>query len=62
MKAIRRNLSKLRWCSFCGYEQAERLYLIAGPDCFICNECVEAAREIGQQMVIDRAVREVANG
>jgi hypothetical protein len=28
-------------CSFCGKAQSEVLQLIAGPDAFICNECVQ---------------------
>ncbi len=28
-------------CSFCGKAQPEVLQLIAGPQVFICNECVQ---------------------
>jgi ClpX C4-type zinc finger protein len=28
-------------CSFCGKAQSDVLQLIAGPDAFICNECVQ---------------------
>lgn len=38
-------------CSFCGKEQAEVGYLVAGPTVFICNECVELCREIGQEIL-----------
>ena len=39
------------YCSFCGKSQHEVRKLIAGPTVFICNECVELCREIGQQML-----------
>ena len=44
------------YCSFCGKTEHEVLYLITGPTVFICNECVEVCREIGAQMVIDKAL------
>lgn len=33
-------------CSFCGKTEEQVKRLIAGPDVFICNECVEACNEI----------------
>lgn len=48
VKATRKPL----YCSFCGKEQAELAYLVAGPGVFICNECVELCREIGQTMLV----------
>lgn len=33
-------------CSFCGKNQDEVEKLIAGPDVFICNECIELCNEI----------------
>ncbi|PID77333.1 MAG: ATP-dependent Clp protease ATP-binding subunit ClpX [Deltaproteobacteria bacterium] len=33
-------------CSFCGKKEAEVGKLIAGPDVFICNECIELCNEI----------------
>lgn len=33
-------------CSFCGKSQHEVKKLIAGPDVFICNECVDLCHEI----------------
>jgi len=33
-------------CSFCGKSQEEVEKLIAGPDVFICNECIELCNEI----------------
>lgn len=47
------------YCSFCGKEKRECAYLVSGPTVFICNECVEAAREIGQNMLVENAVAKV---
>jgi ATP-dependent Clp protease ATP-binding subunit ClpX len=44
------------YCSFCGKEKREVAYLVPGPTVFICNECVELCREIGQQMLVENAV------
>jgi ATP-dependent Clp protease ATP-binding subunit ClpX len=33
-------------CSFCGRGKSEVRKLIAGPECYICDECVETCREI----------------
>jgi ClpX C4-type zinc finger len=41
----RERLEVLR-CSFCGKQQSEVTKLIAGPTSFICNECVEACKNI----------------
>lgn len=55
-------------CSFCGKMQGEVRQLIAGPNIFICNECVELCNEIikedqekerfkfGEEIVIPRPV------
>jgi hypothetical protein len=34
------------YCSFCGESQHEIEKLIAGPNVFICNECVELCMDI----------------
>ena len=34
------------YCSFCGKSQHEVRKLIAGPNVFICNECVELCMDI----------------
>lgn len=44
------------YCSFCGKEQDEVAYLVAGPTVFICNECVELCREIGQEMLVTNVI------
>jgi ATP-dependent Clp protease ATP-binding subunit ClpX len=35
-----------RQCSFCGKRENEVRKLIAGPDVFICDQCVALANEI----------------
>ncbi|MDP3683033.1 MAG: ClpX C4-type zinc finger protein, partial [Ignavibacteria bacterium] len=35
-------------CSFCGKKQDDVDKLIAGPDVFICDECIELCNEIVQ--------------
>ncbi|HCK80091.1 MAG TPA: ATP-dependent Clp protease ATP-binding subunit ClpX, partial [Candidatus Competibacteraceae bacterium] len=37
---------KLLYCSFCGKSQHEVRKLIAGPNVFICDECVELCNDI----------------
>lgn len=41
------------YCSFCGKRDSDVGYLVAGPSVFICNECVELCREIGQTMLVE---------
>lgn len=36
----------INYCSFCGKNQDEVDNLIAGPQVFICNECVALCNEI----------------
>ena len=36
-------------CSFCGKSQGDVIRLIAGPDVYICNECVALCEEIIMQ-------------
>ena len=33
-------------CSFCGKDQDEVLKLIAGPNVYICNECITLCQDI----------------
>ena len=44
------------FCYFCGKGDDEVGYLVAGPTVFICNECVELCREIGQKMLVEHAI------
>jgi hypothetical protein len=39
-RALGLKLPKILHCSFCGKSQHKVKALIAGPGCFICNECV----------------------
>jgi ATP-dependent Clp protease ATP-binding subunit ClpX len=39
-------LPNLLHCSFCGKSQHEVLKLIAGPQVYICNECISLCNEI----------------
>ena len=41
-----KNSEKLLYCSFCGKSQHEVQRLIAGPQVFICNECVSLCTDI----------------
>lgn len=45
-------------CSFCGKNQDEVEKLIAGPDVFICDECIELCNEI----VLDKDGSEIGDG
>ncbi len=36
----------LRRCSFCGKPQSQVKHLVAGPNVFICNECISLCQEI----------------
>ena len=42
----RNDHEKLLYCSFCGKSQHEVRKLIAGPNVFICDECVELCNDI----------------
>src|ERR687896_1751982 len=46
------------YCSFCGKSQHEVRKLIAGPNVFICNECVELCADIIKEE--DRKTRKAA--
>lgn len=48
------------FCDFCGKIDREVKYLIAGPRVLICDECIDAAKEMGTQILIDRAAKAVA--
>lgn len=59
--AEKRNPNTNLICSFCGKSQDEVYKLIAGPNVYICNECIELASEIiesempkfEEEMIID---------
>jgi ATP-dependent Clp protease ATP-binding subunit ClpX len=46
-------------CSFCGKGQSEVLKLIAGPQVYICNECVALCNEILEAELGDEGGPEV---
>ena len=53
-------------CSFCGKNQREVKTLIAGPGCYICDQCIGLCNEIlGDELLRDRpsdAAPESASG
>lgn len=50
------------YCSFCGKSQHEVRKLIAGPNVFICNECVELCMDIIREEDKSQLVREGDDG
>jgi ATP-dependent Clp protease ATP-binding subunit ClpX len=52
------NAKSTLYCSFCGKSQHEVRKLIAGPNVFICNECVELCADIIKEE--DRKVRKAS--
>jgi len=48
-KAASGDTKNTLYCSFCGKSQHEVRKLIAGPNVFICNECVELCNDIIQE-------------
>ena len=49
-------------CSFCGNSQKEVKKLIAGPDVYICNECVQLCNDIiAEEIQADRTLKEERN-
>ncbi|MEC7031027.1 MAG: ATP-dependent Clp protease ATP-binding subunit ClpX [Pseudomonadota bacterium] len=54
--------SSLHKCSFCGKTQDEVKKLIAGPNAYICNECIKLCNDIlHQQLPLDAAEDEDIN-
>ncbi len=50
---------KLLYCSFCGKSQHEVTKLIAGPQVFICNECIALCQDIIREEASQAGVAEV---
>ncbi|WP_018152251.1 ATP-dependent Clp protease ATP-binding subunit ClpX [Leeia oryzae] len=46
---------KLLYCSFCGKSQHEVTKLIAGPQVFICNECIDLCNDIIREEIQSQA-------
>jgi len=53
---------KLLYCSFCGKSQHEVQRLIAGPQVFICNECVELCNDIIREELDQAKVENIEGG
>ncbi len=49
------NRPPVHHCTFCGKTQTQVERLIAGPDVFICNECVELCNEILEEEKLNAA-------
>jgi ATP-dependent Clp protease ATP-binding subunit ClpX len=50
---------RLNFCSFCGRSEAEVQKLIAGPDAFICNECIGMCTDLIKEDVAAKGGAEV---
>ena len=50
---------KLLNCSFCGKNQNEVRKLIAGPEVFICNECIDLCNDIIKEEISEASEEEV---
>lgn len=48
-----KNDEKQLRCSFCGKPQEQVKRLIAGPNVYICNECIELCQEIVEEEFVD---------
>ena len=53
---------KLLNCSFCGKNQNEVRKLIAGPEVFICNECIDLCNDIIKEEISEASEEEVEEG
>ncbi len=47
---------KMLYCSFCGKSQHEVRKLIAGPNVFVCDECVDLCNDIIREEIQDRGI------
>ena len=54
-RSDRSDHDKLLYCSFCGKSQHEVRKLIAGPNVFICDECVELCNDIIREEMEENA-------
>jgi len=54
-RSDRNDHDKLLYCSFCGKSQHEVRKLIAGPNVFICDECVELCNDIIREEMEENA-------
>ncbi|MDX8378017.1 MAG: ATP-dependent Clp protease ATP-binding subunit ClpX [Mariprofundales bacterium] len=58
MSIGKRDKSSTHYCSFCGKSQHDVKKMIAGPNVFICNECVELCDEIISEEAADEQVQQ----
>jgi ATP-dependent Clp protease ATP-binding subunit ClpX len=49
-------------CSFCNKDQADVRKLIAGPDVFICDECIELCNGVLQEELPSVVAKETKDG
>lgn len=49
-------------CSFCGKSQSQVRQLVAGPDVYICNECIDLCNEIMQEELGDTRHKDTKAG
>lgn len=54
--------SELLKCSFCGKSQKQVQQLIAGPQIYICDECVGLCNEIIEERMAEHAADETSDG
>ena len=50
--------SKQLKCSFCGKPQDQVRRLVAGPNVYICDECIDLCQDIIKEEFAERALRE----
>ena len=55
----KRDDDKILKCSFCGKTQDQVKKLIAGPEVYICDECVELCNEILDEEFLDNKEKEI---
>jgi len=57
----RQSDSDLLNCSFCGKRNDQVKKLIAGPNVYICNECIDLCKEIIENDILDEEVSETSH-
>ena len=57
-----KNEDRVVKCSFCGKTQDQVRNIVAGPDVFICNECVERCCEVLERGYAENNQSLISNG
>lgn len=57
----KKSSTKQYYCSFCGKSQDEVQKIIAGPDVYICDECVELCKSIIEEEIKFESTEEIIN-